>query len=133
MSTVHLPVFLTIAKLKYDTLLWQNSNLKLDTTSMMQYVNNCKVCEFKNQALDNVANIEWGSIANSSDTIAINNFMKKWPNYSKLEVVKKYKNSLKYDTVKKDNTIISIQESDVWTQKLTLYDKSKSKYFNFTK
>jgi hypothetical protein len=120
--------FLTIAKLKYDTLLWQNSNLKLDTTSMMQYVNNCKVCEFKNQALDNVANIEWGSIANSSDTIAINNFMKKWPNYSKLEVVKKYKNSLKYDTVKKDNTIISIQESDVWTQKLTLYDKSKSKY-----
>jgi hypothetical protein len=120
--------FLTIAKLKYDTLLWQKSCFKLDTSSMMQYINNCKLCEFKIQALDNLANIEWGSIANSADTNTVNIFIKKWPNYSKIEIVQKRKNQLLYDNFHKNNTIINKKESDAWLQKLALYDKSKSKY-----
>ena len=120
--------YLTIAKLKYDTLLWRKSNLKIDTSSMVQYINNCKVCEFKKQALDNIANIEWSSMEKSADTNAINYFMKKWPNYSKLDVVKKHKNSLKQDDFNKDNILGTIKESDVWAQKLVLYEKSKSKY-----
>ena len=121
--------FFVLAKKLHDKLLWEKRNIKVDIINMQKYIDECIECEFKNKALENIANLEWNLIIDTKDTSVLNDFLIKRPNFSKIDLVKSQKLKIKNDILKsKTNIGLGTKSFDIWKQKLALYDKSKTQY-----
>jgi hypothetical protein len=72
------------ASKRFDELLWKSTNVA-SVESLEDYLKDCKICVFKENALEKLSLIEWDKIKLTQDTMLLNDFLHHFPKSTKVD------------------------------------------------